>query len=68
MHFFKAILFFSAVAHCRNLQVYVGLNNTITFKPSTLRAIPGDTVEFIFAGLVSRSAHPHESFIGLILL
>jgi len=47
----KAAFLFFAVAYCRNLQVYVGRNNSIVFEPSTLRAFPGDTVEFIFAGL-----------------
>jgi len=41
---------FTAV-HARNLKVTVGANNSLTFSPSTIRAFPGDTVEFIFAGL-----------------
>lgn len=39
--------------HSINIQVLVGANNTITFSPNTVRAVPGDTVEFIFAALVS---------------
>jgi hypothetical protein len=64
MFMFKAAFLFFAVAHCRNLQVYVGRNNSLLFEPNTLRAFPGDTVEFIFAGLVSGSDHSILSFIS----
>jgi len=39
------------VVHCINHQVLVGQNNALTFAPSTVRAFPGDTVQFIFAAL-----------------
>jgi plastocyanin len=36
-----------------NIKVYVGQDNGITFSPDQVRALPGDTVEFLFAGLAS---------------
>ncbi|KAF2420204.1 hypothetical protein EJ08DRAFT_665693 [Tothia fuscella] len=49
--FSTVIFFWFATVQCRNMQVFVGLNNSIVFEPATVRADPGDTVEFIFAGL-----------------
>jgi plastocyanin len=46
---------FTAV-HSLNHQVLVGQNNSLLFQPDTVRAFPGDTVEFLFAGLVSFSS------------
>jgi hypothetical protein len=44
--------------HCKNIQVLVGQNNTITFSPNTVKAVIGDTVEFLFLGGVSSSTIP----------